>query len=434
MLVMNVRKARSLHGTVTLPGDKSISHRSALIASLADGETRVRSFAASADCASTIACLQAIGVETRWNNGDLIVRGVGRNGFRPPDGPLDCGNSGTTMRLITGILAGQGFDSVLTGDGSLRSRPMTRIIEPLTLMGAEIRSDGGKAPLRITGRTPLKAISYRTPVASAQVKSCILLAGLFAEGETSVAEDVPTRDHTERMLRWFGVTVCSEMRSGRMVHSVSGGQTLKPRDLVVPADISAAAFFLSAAAGIPGSDLTLPNVGVNPTRNAVLDVLIQSGARIELSDHAGEDNEPTATLRVKGGLANTGKMLVVDGPVIANLIDEIPVLAVLGTQLEKGLEVRDAAELRVKESDRINAVVENLRRMKADVEEFPDGFRVTRSDLHGAEIDSFGDHRIAMAFAVAGLFADGKTTILRPECVDVSFPGFFQTLAGVVSS
>lgn len=422
-------RAKYLNGVVDLPGDKSISHRAAMLASIAVGETRIANYAASADCASTLGCMAALGVEVTRSGSDVLIRGVGKDGLRPPDGPLDCGNSGTTMRLLSGILAGQAFETTLIGDQSLQKRPMKRIIEPLTEMGAYVSSIDGRAPLVIGGRRPLNAIEYRPPVASAQIKSCVLLAGLFADGETSVFEPIATRDHTERMLRWFGVDVTSE--TGRI--SVSGDAVLTARDMVIPGDISAAAFFAVAAACLDGSAVTMPGVGVNRSRRAILTVLQSLGARIEISTVSKVCNESVADIRVIGGLGSNAARTtpVIRGETIANLIDEIPILAVFGTQLEGGIEIRDAAELRVKESDRIATVVENLRRMGGEVTEFDNGMRIERSNLHGAKIDSYGDHRIAMAFAVAGLFADGETEIMDADCAAVSFPGFFEMLEAV---
>ncbi|CAN5543183.1 3-phosphoshikimate 1-carboxyvinyltransferase [soil metagenome] len=423
-----------MHGTILLPGDKSVSHRAAMISAMAAGTTRIDNFATSADCASTLGCVKALGVGVRREGNTVFVDGVGKTGFLAPSSRLDCGNSGTTMRLISGILAGQNFDSVLFGDESLQGRPMKRVIAPLAKMGASIESHDGKAPLTITGKHPLNAIEYTPPVASAQIKSCVLLAGLNSDGETSVIEKVQTRDHTERMLRWFGVDVRVEETAGGSRISVSGDAELAARDLIVPSDISSAAFFMVAAACLDGSDILLPNVGLNPSRRAVFDVLLGLGARMELLEEAEASNEPTATIRIRGGIdgANHRGANVLSGDIIANLIDEIPILAIMGTQIEGGLEIRDAAELRVKESDRIAAVADNLKRMGADITEFPDGFKVERSELTGAVIDSFGDHRIAMAFAIAGLLANGETEINGAESADVSFPRFFETLEFVV--
>lgn len=416
-----------MQGVIRLPADKSISHRAAMLAAMATGETRISNYATGEDCRSTLDCLATLGVEIRCDGDDIVVRGVGKSGFSAPSAPLDCGNSGTTMRLLSGILAGQGFESVITGDESLKKRPMGRIIDPLSAMGAIVDSKDGRAPLTINGKQPLTAIEYRTPVASAQIKSCVLLAGLNSDGETTVIEHVQTRDHTERMLSWFGGDVSISENNGATRISVSGDASLIARDISVPADISAAAFFIVAAACLDGAEITLPNVGVNPLRSAICDVLKEAGASIEVSEIADICNEPVATIKVRGGLKNTSP-IVINGSRVAGLIDEIPILAVLGTRLANGIEIRDASELRVKESDRIATVVENLKRMGAPVTEFPDGFRVERSDLKGAAVDSYGDHRIAMAFAIAGLIAAGETEITGADCAAVSFPGFYETL------
>jgi len=404
-----------------------------MFAGIAAGETRITNYAASADCASTLECLAQLGVE--WSRDDAVVtvRGRHKYGLTAPNGELDCGNSGTTMRLISGILAGQPFESTLTGDDSLRGRPMRRVIDPLTQMGAKIDSNDGKPPLTITGQHPLSAIEYNTPVASAQIKSCVLLAGLYSDGTTAVIESVQTRDHTERMLDWFGVDVETIAdREGSRI-TIDGSSVLRARDLVVPGDISAAAFFMVAAAGLAGSDITMRNVGMNPTRSAIFNVLRALGANIEVSTVSHLGNEPVADIRVKGGLgADDPAVKTVKGHMIANLIDEIPILAVLGTQITGGVQIRDAAELRVKETDRIAAVCRNLELMGAEVEEYDDGFRVGPARLRGATVESYGDHRIAMAFAVAGIFADGETEIVGADCAAVSFPGFFETLEAVV--
>lgn len=431
---MKLRPAKMLSGTVRLPGDKSISHRAAMFAAMADGETAIDNFASSSDCASTLSCLQGLGVEIGREGSTVTIRGVGKAGFRAPAGPLDCGNSGTTMRLLSGILAGQKFDSVLIGDESLQSRPMKRVIAPLSKMGAEIGSEDGRAPLEIHGVQPLRAFDHELQVASAQIKSCLLLAGLNADGTTMVLEPTPTRDHTERMLRWFGVDL-EEVTSpaGKKIY-ISGAGRLTAKDFSVPSDVSSAAFFMVAAACLPGSEITLENVGLNPSRTAIIDVLQGLGAFIEINNKRDVCNEPVGDITVRGGAqaAEAFGNNLVSGNVIANLIDEVPILAVFGTQIDGGLEVRDAAELRVKESDRIAAVVTNLKRMGAAIEEFPDGFRVEQSKLKGAVVDSYGDHRIAMAFAVAGLMAEGETAITGAESAAVSFPEFFATLQQVV--
>jgi 3-phosphoshikimate 1-carboxyvinyltransferase len=423
---MKIQPATNLRGTINLPGDKSISHRAALFSAMANGETRIENFATSADCASTLSCLEQLGVEIRRENSTVFVKGVGKKGFQRPENPLDCGNSGTTMRLLSGILAGQNFDSILVGDESLSLRPMKRVIEPLSQMNASIESTENHAPLKIFGKNPLKAISFEPKVASAQVKSCVILAGLNSDGKTSVLEKMTTRDHTERMLRWFGVDV--EI-SGDLI-TVSGDAELTARDLLVPSDVSSAAFFLVAAACLKGSEILLPNIGLNPSRYAVVEVLSSFGAEIEVLNEKEIGNEPIGDLLVRGNGNLQSKLSsnILRGEIIANLIDEIPILAVFGTQIEGGLEIREASELRVKESDRIKSVVENLQKMGAEIEEFEDGFRVGKSNLKGASVDSFGDHRIAMAFAVAALFAEGETEITNAECAAVSFPAFFETL------
>ena len=399
---------------------------------MAEGETRIANFSTAEDCRTTLRCLEVLGVRvTRFQN-VVTITGVGKTGFRKPDQPLDCGNSGTTARLLAGLLAGQAFDSVLTGDESLSARPMGRIIEPLDQMGAAIHSSDGKLPIHFYGSQRLVGIEYEQRVASAQVKSCLLLAGLLADGRTTVADRTPTRDHTERMLRWLGAEVAETETAADRTLSVSGGSALTARDIDVPADTSSAVFFFVAGACLKGSDVTMPGVGLNPTRSAIIDIVRELGGNIEVADERENSNEPRGTVRVSGGLiAASANNLVRDG-IIPKIIDEVPALAVFGTQIEGGIEIRDAAELRHKETDRISAIVENLRRMNATVEEFPDGFRIERSDLKGAVVDSFGDHRIAMAFAVAGLLADGETEIENAQCVDISFPGFFDTLAEAV--
>lgn len=466
---MRIRPARRLRGRLRVPGDKSVSHRAAILAALAEGRTRIENFASSADCASTLGALRGLGVGVEREGGVVHVEGAGARGgaprFRPPAAPLDCGNSGTTMRLLAGVLAAQAFASVLVGDESLSGRPMRRVITPLEAMGARVEAVDGHAPLRVEGRRPLRGIRYEMPVASAQVKSCVLLAGLGAEGRTEVVEPLAqTRDHTERMLRWFGVNVVTReltneegreaarageheggregrrdvVREGvrRVVVSLEEGARLEARDLVVPGDISSAAFPLAAALMLPGSELELVGVGLNPTRRAVLDALRALGAGLRVEGEGERSNEPAGDIfvRSEGGLARSaGGANVIRGELIPQLIDELPVLAVVGTRVEGGLEIRDARELRVKESDRISATVVNLRAMGAQVEEFEDGLRVGGpAELRGARLQSFGDHRIAMAFAVAALSARGETYIEgAEECVSISFPEFFPLLESV---
>jgi 3-phosphoshikimate 1-carboxyvinyltransferase len=427
---MKILPVKKIAGELKLPGDKSISHRAAIIAALAEGQTRIRNFATGADCRSTLNCLRQLGVEIIEQDNPFVIaviKGVGRQGFLAPGKPLDCGNSGTTFRLLAGALAGQEIEAALIGDESLSRRPMRRIIEPLAQMGAKIESNDGLPPLKIHGTKDLRAISCEMPVPSAQVKSCLLLAGLNAEGKTIVTEPAPTRDHTERMLRRFGADVYTV---GNTI-SISGKSALTAGDIFVPGDISSAAFFIVAACCLPGSDLTIKDVGLNPTRTALLDFLRSVGANIEIAERSTDDNEPHGDLRVSAASFG-GKKGVIFGAETAALIDELPILAVLGTQLPGGLEVRDAAQLRVKETDRIAAVVKNLRQMKASVTELPDGFRVERSPLKGARLDSFSDHRIAMAFAIAALLADGESEIANPACVEVSFPEFFHALFSLV--
>lgn len=418
---------------MSLPGDKSISHRTAIMAALAEGATSIENFAPGADCASTLSCLKQLGVEIERENSKVIVHGKGKHGLKAPETELDCGNSGSTMRMLAGVLAGQSFSSVLTGDDSLLARPMGRVIEPLEQMGAVINSREGFAPLKIQGRDPLRPISYALPKPSAQLKSCILLAGLFGDGETTVIESTATRDHTERMLPHFGVDAGVKKEDGGTYISVHGRGVLTAKDFVVPGDISSAAFFMVASACLTGSELTLQNVGLNASRAAIIDVLKNFGAGIRVENEIFYGDEPLGDVVVRGSeMSRQNVPNIIKGKLTAALIDEIPVLAVLGTRLEDGLEIRDAQELRIKESDRISSVVKNLKLMNAGVEEFPDGFRVGKSKLKGAKVSSFGDHRIAMAFAVAGLFAEGETEIHDPDCVNISFPGFFPLLEQIV--
>lgn len=426
-----VQRTERVRGSITVPGDKSISHRAGMLAAIAEGTTKIRNFSASEDCATTLKCLAELRVEIR-RNGDYVVITGWPGGFATPTAALDCGNSGTTIRLISGLLAGLGIEATLTGDESLRSRPMGRVITPLEKMGAVIESSDGKAPLHLMGGRRLSGIEYELPVASAQVKSCVLLAGLNAEGTTGVIEPTPTRDHTERMLRGFGVDVeITVLGSGRRI-SVRGGSRLTAADLIVPGDVSSAAFFLVAAAILPGSDVTITDVGLNPTRSAIFDVLKAYGVEVQILNKRISAGEPIGDIRIRSSQPPVRPAdYTIRGEMVANLIDEVPVLAVLGACSEGGLEIRDAGELRVKESDRIASIVANLRAMRAEIEEFEDGFRVRRSELKGGQLDSFGDHRIAMAFAVAGLAAEGETMIESAECAAVSFPAFFEVLGSL---
>ena len=417
-------------GGLDLPGDKSISHRYAMLAALADGTSELRNFSAAADCHSTLACMSALGADVRIDKDIVRVTGRGLSGLKSSWRALDAGNSGTTMRLLSGILAGQQFSSKLTGDDSLQKRPMKRVIGPLREMGADIRArEDNFAPLEIRG-TKLKAIDYKMPMASAQVKSAVLLAGLFADDVTRVTEPARTRDHTELALEEFGASIEKDGRTTRL-HGLAGANgrgKLMAKSLDVPGDLSSAVFFIAAASLFPDSNVLIHNVGLNPTRTAILDVFASMGAAIEMLGLKSAHGEVVGDLSVKGASLRGG---VIAGAQIPLVIDELPMLAALGPYTEEGIEIRDAAELRVKESDRIAALAENLRRMGASVEERPDGLKVEgcrAGKLRGAEIDPRGDHRIAMAFAVAGLAAEGSTTIRDADCAGVSFPAFFQEL------
>lgn len=427
MKKQTIRPVKSLKGVVTLPGDKSISHRYAMLGGLADGTSEIRHFAAAADCHSTLACMKALGADVRTDAETVRITGRGPRGLRAPRRALDAGNSGTTMRLLAGILAGQEFASVLSGDDSLQKRPMKRIVAPLREMGASIHArDDNFAPLEIHGRR-LRALEYEMPMASAQVKSAVLLAGLFADGLTSVTEPARTRDHTELALEEFGVPVEREGATLR-IRGLNGSHTLNARTLTVPGDLSSAVFFLAAASVIPDAELVIQGAGLNPTRTAILDVFAQMGASVHVLSLNSAHGELVGDLTVKGTVLRGG---VIGGAQIPLVIDELPMLAALGPFTEEGIEIRDAAELRVKESDRIAVLVENLQRMGATVEERRDGLKVagrSAGPLRGAEIDPHGDHRIAMAFAIAGLGAKGNTTIRDADCAAVSFPKFFEEL------
>lgn len=399
-----------------------------MLASLAEGISEITRFSAAADCRSTLDCFSRLGVKSDIQGDRVRIVGAGLGGLRKPRRALDAGNSGTTMRMLCGILAGQEFRSTLDGDASLRGRPMRRVMDPLKQMGARIEArDGGFAPLKIEG-TRLSPLDYKLPVPSAQVKSSVLLAGLFADGVTSVTEPVRTRDHTELALAEFGARIDHEGRAVR----IHGRPHLKGRSLAVPGDLSSAVFFLAAAMVLPESSLVIHNVGLNPTRSAVLDVLGSMGAPISLVSIRSEHGELVGDIAVRHEALKGGS---IEGDAIAQLIDELPAIAVLGPYTEQGIEIRNAAELRIKESDRIAVLAENLRRMGAKVEELPDGLRVagrSAGRLHGAEIEPHGDHRMAMAFAVAALGAEGETVIRDAECAGVSYPEFFTTMEKLV--
>ena len=422
---MKLAPAHQVRGRLRLPGDKSISHRAALIAALADGPSEIANFSSARDCASTLACLRELGVSIEAKDGKLNFDG--KQKLTTPQRPLDCGNSGSTIRMLAGVLAGHDVIGTLIGDDSLSSRPMRRIIEPLELMGAQIDSRDGKPPLQIRGAAKPKPVTYNLPVASAQVKSAILFAALNAPGRTTVIETSATRDHTERLFNGFGVPVTTN----DLTISLNGPARFTGGAITIPGDISSAAFFVAAAMLLPGSDLIIENVGLNPTRAAFVSVLRSWGAEISEYDVRQERNEPVGTIRVRGGVSPTDQDVdrILGGAMIPSLIDELPLLAVVGTQIKNGIEIEDASELRFKESDRLATTAQNLRAMGAEVEETTDGLRVYGpTKLRGAIVDSYGDHRIAMAFSVAALIAEGDTEIRGSESAAVSFPEFFELL------
>lgn len=430
MKKQTVEPARHLSGGVQPPGDKSISHRYAMLAGLAEGTSELRNFSAAVDCHSTLGCMSALGADVKVEKEFVRITGRGPRGLKSSWRALDAGNSGTTMRLLTGILAGQEFSTKLTGDGSLQKRPMKRVVGPLREMGADIRAkDDNFAPLEIKGAR-LHAIDYQMPMASAQVKSAVLLAGMFAAGVTSVTEPARTRDHTELALEEFGAAVERHGRTTK-IHGLfgeNGAGKLLAKSLDVPGDISSAVFFIAAASLLGDSSIAIHNVGLNPTRTAILDLFAGMGASIQMLSLQSSHGEIIGDLAVQGAVLRGG---VIEGQQIPLVIDELPMLAALGPYTEQGIEIRNAGELRVKESDRIAALAENLRRMGATVEERPDGLKVegrSAGKLHGAEIEPHGDHRIAMAFAVAGLAAEGETVIRDAECAGVSYPTFFEDL------
>jgi 3-phosphoshikimate 1-carboxyvinyltransferase len=417
--------ASSITGSISLPGDKSISHRYAMLAAIAEGESRISNYSSGADCHSTLGCVRALGIEVAGAGAEFVIHGRGLEGLRQPAAGLDAGNSGSTIRMLSGILAAQPFRSRISGDESLSRRPMQRIMKPLAQMGAQIQAREDKfPPLEITGGR-LRPIEYELPVPSAQVKTCVLFAGLFAEGETVVIEPVRSRDHTEIALREFGADLT--VARGRII--IQGRPILTGCPLVVPSDLSSAAFFLAAALLVPGSRLAIRGVGLNPTRSALLDFLVGMGAKIRIPELQSINGELSGEIEVEYSQLRGG---TISGPLTAALIDEIPVLAVLGAATEEGITVKDASELRIKETDRIQTVVGNLRLMGIEAEELPDGLVVPgRQKFHAARVDSFGDHRIAMAFAVAALGADGESVITHAEAASVSFPEFWDTLAAI---
>ena len=436
MKTETIHPAKALSGPLELPGDKSISHRYAMLAALADGTSELRNFAAAQDCHSTLGCMKSLGAEVKVDGTTVKITGHGLHGLKSSWRALDAENSGTTIRLLSGILSGQQFTTKISGDASLQKRPMKRVVAPLRQMGADIRAkDDNFPPLEIHGGK-LRAIHYDMPMASAQVKSAVLLAGLYADGITQVTEPAETRDHTELALEEFGANIEKRGRT-IAIHGLAAGNgkaALQPRSLAVPGDLSSAVFFIAAASLLPESNLYIANVGLNPTRSAILDFFQQMGASVSVSNLESKQGELIGDLAVKGAQLKGG---VIARDLVPLLIDELPMLAALGPHTEQGIEIRDAGELRVKESDRIAALAENLKRMGAKVEERPDGLRVegrSAGKLLGAEIDPRGDHRIAMAFAVAGLAASGETKILDAQCAGVSFPKFFEELRRLAGS
>lgn len=420
---MKFTKSIPLKGELRVPGDKSISHRGVMLGSLAQGTTAVTNFLEGADCLSTINCFRSMGIDISRTEKEILIHGKGLHGLSAPSSCLDVGNSGTTMRLLSGILAGQRFSSELTGDASIKKRPMTRVIAPLSLMGGcvESLSGNGLAPLRITGR-PLKGMHYQSPVSSAQVKSCVLLAGLYADGQTSVTEPFLSRNHSELMLRSFGAKISSKGTTA----TVEPEPILIGQKVEVPGDISSAAYFIAAALLIPGSELLIQNVGINPTRDGILKVCASMGAKIEILNSHTCCGEEVADLLVRH---SSLKGTVIEGALIPTLIDELPVLSVLAAFAEGTTIIRDAQELKVKESNRLDIMVHHLTAMGADVEPTEDGMIITGGKpLHGGILDSYLDHRIAMAFAVAGMVAEGETEITRADCVDISYPDFYKDL------
>ncbi|WP_093047118.1 3-phosphoshikimate 1-carboxyvinyltransferase [Salipaludibacillus aurantiacus] len=414
----------TLKGSLRIPGDKSISHRAVLFASLAEGESRIYGFLHGEDCLSTISCMKDLGIDIQEKHDYIYVEGKGLHGLREPENVLDAGNSGTTIRLLSGILAGQDFSSVLVGDASIAKRPMGRVTGPLKMMNAKVdgRAYGSYTPLHIRGGS-LKAIDYLSPVASAQVKSSILLAGLYARGETKVTEPFKSRDHTERMLETFGVSLGITDRSA----SVTGGQSLKGTEIHVPGDISSAAFMLVAGAIVPGSEIILENVGMNPTRTGIIDVLEQMGADLTVNNRRHLGGEPVADLTI---CYSSLSSVTIDGDLIPRLIDEIPAIAVLATQAEGTTVIKNAEELKVKETNRIDTVVYQLKKLGASIEPTEDGMIIHgKTGLHGETVESYGDHRIGMAMALCGLISSTPVTVKDTEAIAVSYPSFFNNLA-----
>jgi 3-phosphoshikimate 1-carboxyvinyltransferase len=431
---MRIKGPAGVRGGLKVPGDKSISHRILMLASIARGASRITGLASSADCHATLECIRRLGGQADDHDSELLIHGEGLFGYRPAGPPsqvvqLNAANSGSTIRMLTGLLAGQRFTSQVDGDASLRRRPMARIIEPLSLMGARIEASAGNcAPLSIHG-TNLKAIDYSSPVASAQVKTCVLFAGLLAEGRTTFSEPNQSRNHTELLLKEFGARFERDLSSAAL--HVEGLYELNPVDYHVPGDLSSAAFIIAAAAILPDSEVLLPDVNLNPTRTAFIDVLNELGANIRRRNVREQHNELVGDLLIsREQLRSDRRGMRLSGGIIPNIIDEIPILAVVATQVDGRIEVRDARELRIKESDRIQTVVEGIRALGGEIEEFDDGFAINGPQrLTCGRVETAGDHRIAMAFAIAGLIAEGTTEILDADCAKVSFPEFYEALA-----
>lgn len=424
-----LEKVSKLKGKISVPGDKSISHRSLILGSIAQGETRIYNFLDSLDCLKTLECMQALGAEIDLSKDNFInIKGKGLYGLQEPKDMLDVGNSGTTIRLLTGLLSGQNFYSVLNGDNSIRRRPMKRVVEPLRLMRADIwgRKDGQFAPLSVRGNK-LNPLHYTLPVASAQVKTALLLAGLYATGETVIKEPLPTRDHTERMLE----IMQADIKISSPEIKIKGGKELKGTEIFIPGDISSAAYFIAAAGILRDSQVIIKQVGVNPTRTGIIKILKKMGTKIDILNYQIKSNEPQADLMIEYSKQKGIEIKKEDVPF---LIDELPLIAVVATQAQGKTVVSGARELRVKETDRIKATVNELKKMGADIEEKEDGFIVTGpSRLKGAVCESYNDHRIAMSLAVAALLAEGKTVIKNSECIDISFPGFEKTLQNLIN-
>ncbi len=423
---MNFNKVKTLKGEVTVPGDKSVSHRAVMFGSIAKGLTEITNFLQGADCLSTISCFGKLGIEIENGPDKILIHGKGLHGLTAPDSVLDAGNSGTTTRLISGILAPQSFTATLTGDASIQKRPMNRIMEPLSMMGADIKSikGNGCAPLEIQGR-PLTGIHYMSKVASAQVKSSILLAGLYASGETSVTEPVLSRNHTEIMLSHFGAQITTKDTTA----SILPEPVLEGRKIMVPGDISSAAYFIAAGLIVPGAEILIKNVGINETRDGIIRVAKQMGGNITLLHENRDSGEPVADVLVSHSPLHG---IEISGSIIPTLIDELPIIAIMAAYAEGTTVIADAAELKVKESNRIDVMVDNLTAMGADITGTEDGMIIKGgSPLHGALIHSMADHRIAMSFAVASLLADGTTSIEGGECVNISYPGFYKDLAAL---